>query len=73
MLYTEQVEVPGRIARAEANLLLNGFMERVIREQPGSWFYWFNVHERWEKILSQMPIKRHHLKWDTTQHKTKDG
>ncbi|BFT71625.1 lysophospholipid acyltransferase family protein [Paenibacillus sp. P36] len=44
-----QDELSGRIARAEVNLQLNGFMERVIREQPGSWFYWFNVHERWEE------------------------
>ncbi|NOU99044.1 lysophospholipid acyltransferase family protein [Paenibacillus planticolens] len=43
------VEHTGRMARAEANLLLNGFMEKVIREQPDSWFYWFNVHERWEE------------------------
>ncbi|MBP1961796.1 lysophospholipid acyltransferase family protein [Paenibacillus aceris] len=43
------VEHSGRIARAESNLLLNGFMEKVIREQPDSWFYWFNVHERWEE------------------------
>lgn len=39
----------GRSARAAANLLLNDFMERMIREQPSSWFYWFNVHERWEE------------------------
>ncbi len=37
-----------RSARADANLILNSFVERVIREQPASWFYWFNVHERWE-------------------------
>ncbi|MDF2645492.1 MAG: lipid biosynthesis acyltransferase [Paenibacillus sp.] len=46
----EQFEHSGRSERAEANLLLNAFMERVIREQPSAWFYWFNVHERWEKI-----------------------
>jgi lauroyl/myristoyl acyltransferase len=44
-----QAEFRGHVARAEANLVLNGFMERAIREQPGSWFYWFNVHERWEE------------------------
>ncbi|MCY9664228.1 lysophospholipid acyltransferase family protein [Paenibacillus alginolyticus] len=42
----------GRSEREEANLLLNAFMERVIREKPSAWFYWFNVHERWEKLPS---------------------
>ncbi|MGO4276682.1 hypothetical protein AB4Z22_43815, partial [Paenibacillus sp. TAF58] len=42
----------GHSERAEANLLLNAFMERIIREQPSAWFYWFNVHERWEKVPS---------------------
>jgi KDO2-lipid IV(A) lauroyltransferase len=34
--------------RADATLLLNRFMERVIREYPEQWFYWFNAEERWE-------------------------
>ncbi|KRE93168.1 hypothetical protein ASG89_06590 [Paenibacillus sp. Soil766] len=40
-----------RASRVETNLILNSFVERVIREQPASWFYWFNVHERWENSL----------------------
>jgi lauroyl/myristoyl acyltransferase len=40
-----------RAARVETNLILNSFVEQVIREQPASWFYWFNVHERWENGL----------------------
>lgn len=42
-----------RAVRTETNLILNSFVERVIREQPASWFYWFNVHERWEDGLQQ--------------------
>ncbi|MNY55115.1 Bacterial lipid A biosynthesis acyltransferase [compost metagenome] len=42
-----------RAARMETNLVLNSFVEQVIREQPASWFYWFNVHERWENGLQQ--------------------
>ncbi|MFD0697143.1 lysophospholipid acyltransferase family protein [Paenibacillus sp. GCM10027628] len=38
-----------RAGRAEANQKLNFFMERVIKELPSEWFYWFNAHERWEK------------------------
>ncbi|MEW9698833.1 lysophospholipid acyltransferase family protein [Paenibacillus sp. SI8] len=38
-----------RTQRAEANQLLSDFMADVIREHPSEWFYWFNVHERWEK------------------------
>lgn len=52
MYLHEQFERSGRSERAEANLLLNKFMERVIREQPSAWFYWFNVHERWENVPS---------------------
>lgn len=48
MYLHEQFEHSGRSGRSEANLLLNAFMERVIREQPSSWFYWFNAQERWE-------------------------
>lgn len=44
------VDRTARSARAETNLLLNDFIERVIREQPASWFYWFNAHERWENV-----------------------
>lgn len=44
----EQFKHSGRSERSETNLLLNSFMERVIREQPSAWFYWFNAHERWE-------------------------
>ncbi|MBD0379366.1 lysophospholipid acyltransferase family protein [Paenibacillus sedimenti] len=38
-----------RSQRTEANQVLNLFMERVIRDRPSEWFYWFNVHEHWEK------------------------
>ncbi|UKS29001.1 lysophospholipid acyltransferase family protein [Paenibacillus sp. HWE-109] len=44
----KQFEHSGRKERAAANVVLNSFIEQVIREQPASWFYWFNVHERWE-------------------------
>jgi lauroyl/myristoyl acyltransferase len=40
-----------RRQRAEAMERLNREMEKMIRQQPGQWFYWFNVHERWEKAL----------------------
>ncbi|MDR6549663.1 lysophospholipid acyltransferase family protein [Paenibacillus qinlingensis] len=43
-----------RSARADTNLILNNFIERVIREQPASWFYWFNAHERWENAHQQV-------------------
>ncbi|MDD9267816.1 lysophospholipid acyltransferase family protein [Paenibacillus sp. GCM10023248] len=53
LVFGPPVDLPtgqaGRGVRAESNLRLNAFMERVIREQPASWFYWFNVHERWEE------------------------
>ncbi|SFJ16834.1 lysophospholipid acyltransferase family protein [Thermoflavimicrobium dichotomicum] len=35
--------------REEATNELNRILERIIKEQPSSWFYWFNVDERWEK------------------------
>lgn len=38
-----------RSTRSEATRLLNRFMERVIREHPAQWFYWFNAQERWEQ------------------------
>ncbi|TDF99576.1 lysophospholipid acyltransferase family protein [Paenibacillus piri] len=34
--------------RGEATLVLNRFMERVIRQHPEQWFYWFNAEQRWE-------------------------
>ncbi|NEW06472.1 lipid A biosynthesis acyltransferase [Paenibacillus sp. SYP-B3998] len=37
-----------RSERSEANQLLSGFIERVIKAHPSEWFYWFNVHEHWE-------------------------
>ncbi|WP_010494133.1 lysophospholipid acyltransferase family protein [Paenibacillus elgii] len=37
-----------KATRAEATNVLNRFMERVIRERPEQWFYWFNAEERWE-------------------------
>jgi lauroyl/myristoyl acyltransferase len=48
----EQFDRSGRSERSEANLLLNGFIEKVIREHPSAWFYWFNTQERWEKYHS---------------------
>ncbi|AEI41486.1 lysophospholipid acyltransferase family protein [Paenibacillus mucilaginosus] len=38
----------GRNAREEVVGVLNTYMERVIREKPAEWFYWFNAEERWE-------------------------
>lgn len=38
-----------RSQRAEATKVLNRYMERVIREYPDHWFYWFNAEERWEE------------------------
>lgn len=38
-----------RATRTDATNVLNRFMERVIRQQPDAWFYWFNAEERWEK------------------------
>ncbi|WP_064745738.1 lysophospholipid acyltransferase family protein [Paenibacillus sp. UNC451MF] len=37
-----------RSQRTEATKVLNRYMERVIREYPAHWFYWFNADERWE-------------------------
>jgi len=37
-----------RHQRNEAVNRLNRFLERVISGVPDQWFYWFNVHERWE-------------------------
>lgn len=48
MMFSERSAASGRQARAEVNLVLNAFMENVIRQHPNYWFYWFNVHERWE-------------------------
>ncbi|MFC5453093.1 lysophospholipid acyltransferase family protein [Paenibacillus aestuarii] len=39
-----------RTQRSDANQVLNAFMEQAIREHPSEWFYWFNVHERWEPV-----------------------
>jgi KDO2-lipid IV(A) lauroyltransferase len=38
-----------RQQRMEAMNRLNREMEKMIRNHPEQWFYWFNVHERWEK------------------------
>ncbi|UOF89050.1 hypothetical protein LSG31_14070 [Fodinisporobacter ferrooxydans] len=37
---------------AEATNKLNQIMEQMILHKPGQWFYWFNVHERWEPSIS---------------------
>ncbi|UUZ79261.1 hypothetical protein LJK88_29220 [Paenibacillus sp. P26] len=53
-----------RATRTDAANLLNRFMERVIRERPEGWFYWFNAEERWEPELPQDTARngrsRHH-------------
>jgi phosphatidylinositol dimannoside acyltransferase len=38
-----------KATRSDATKVLNRFMERVIRERPEEWFYWFNAQERWEE------------------------
>ncbi|NPV91857.1 MAG: lipid A biosynthesis acyltransferase [Firmicutes bacterium] len=35
--------------RIEATGELNTFLETTIRRVPSQWFYWFNIHERWEE------------------------
>jgi phosphatidylinositol dimannoside acyltransferase len=42
-----------KATRSDAALLLNRFMEQVIREHPEEWFYWFNAEERWEQEASR--------------------
>ncbi|MCD1257449.1 lysophospholipid acyltransferase family protein [Paenibacillus athensensis] len=37
-----------RHERRAANDLLHAFMEKVVRQTPAEWFYWFNAEERWE-------------------------
>ncbi|SDN83100.1 KDO2-lipid IV(A) lauroyltransferase [Paenibacillus sp. yr247] len=53
----EQFDRSGHSERSKANLLLNGFIEKVIRNQPSSWFYWFNAQERWEKVQSVTAVQ----------------
>lgn len=38
--------------RQEATERLNFFIEQSIRKVPEQWFYWFNLHERWEKDVA---------------------
>jgi KDO2-lipid IV(A) lauroyltransferase len=42
-------ETFARSQRQEAASLLNHSMEQTILAHPEQWFYWFNLHERWEK------------------------
>lgn len=35
----------------EATDKLNSILEEIILTHPEQWFYWFNVHERWEKSV----------------------
>jgi lauroyl/myristoyl acyltransferase len=42
-------EIFNRNQRKEAALLLNQTMEHSILSHPEQWFYWFNLHERWEE------------------------
>lgn len=37
-----------RTERLQATNELNQIMEKGVRLKPSQWFYWFNVHERWE-------------------------
>ncbi|MEW6696908.1 MAG: lysophospholipid acyltransferase family protein [Bacillota bacterium] len=39
--------------REAATNLLNVFIEQAIRKVPEQWFYWFNLHERWEPEREQ--------------------
>lgn len=39
--------------RLEATNYLNQTMERMVREAPEQWFYWFSVHERFVELKSQ--------------------
>jgi lauroyl/myristoyl acyltransferase len=41
-------QIFNRNQRKEAALLLNQTMEQAILAHPEQWFYWFNLHERWE-------------------------
>jgi lauroyl/myristoyl acyltransferase len=41
-------ELFARTQRPEAALLLNRTMEQTILAHLEQWFYWFNLHERWE-------------------------
>lgn len=38
-----------RKERGEAINFLNREMEKMVKDAPGQWFYWFNAEERWEK------------------------
>ncbi|MFC7442512.1 lysophospholipid acyltransferase family protein [Laceyella putida] len=38
-----------RKQRMEAINSLNVEMEKMVKDAPGQWFYWFNADERWEK------------------------
>ncbi|WP_162462995.1 lysophospholipid acyltransferase family protein [Paenibacillus psychroresistens] len=42
-------ELFSRSQRSEAALLLNHSMEQTILSHPEQWFYWFNLHDRWEQ------------------------
>jgi len=44
--------------KAEATTYLNGFLEKIIKEVPTQWFYWFNCDERWESISRETALKR---------------
>ncbi|WP_079909100.1 lipid A biosynthesis acyltransferase [Paenibacillus sp. 32352] len=57
-----------RTQRAEATKVLNRYMERVIREAPEHWFYWFNAEERWEEG-SRHAAEHNTLSMDTSDEK----
>ncbi|WP_426453761.1 lysophospholipid acyltransferase family protein [Paenibacillus sp. S-38] len=46
-----------RSTREEAANVLHAYMERVIRERPAEWFYWFNAEERWEGAVGENGVK----------------
>jgi KDO2-lipid IV(A) lauroyltransferase len=43
-------EIFTRSQRQEAALALNHTMEQTILAHPDQWFYWFNLHDRWEDV-----------------------
>ncbi|MEK8128611.1 lysophospholipid acyltransferase family protein [Paenibacillus filicis] len=45
-----------RSTRSEATVWLNRKLERMIRERPEQWFYWFNAEERWEVREPHAPL-----------------
>jgi KDO2-lipid IV(A) lauroyltransferase len=45
-----------RSQRDKAALSLNLHLEQMILQLPEQWFYWFNLHERWEPFIAPEPL-----------------